>query len=469
MARHGAVVCPDADGLMTTLLVRPRHARRRLRPAPRPRWLAVDRPTGHTLRMVLAASLVAVLGVRLNLFAGVTVGIAAAIASVPWWIPSLRRYRSAPLLAALTALALLTGLWFSEWSNLERQTDTSVTIASTVLVVGIAASVGVILWARTYFSPGTIAVLYGIGMTVNMLLNDSRLNENPWKAAYAMPITVISLGLCEVFRTRIGTILVSAALALVSAVNDSRSLFSILVLVLLITVWRLIPRNRSTPLTRARSLFGLGVLLVGMYFVGSAMATEGLLGAETQERSLAQVHTSGSLILGGRPELGATVALFQYRPLGFGLGAVPSSHDVAVAKSGMAALNYRPNNGYVERYMFGTTFELHSTVADAWALMGLTGLLLAIVVLVVLVNSFSHLLAASDAAGLRLLVFVFSLWNAMFSPLYSAVPTLVLALGLLLLDRRHLADETTGPPPVHGWLPARPTERRAAALGGGRR
>lgn len=445
------------------------HHPRRVRPAPRPRWTAVDRPTGQPLRMLLAASVIAVLGIRLNLAAGLTVGFAAAVVSAPWWFPSLRRYRYAPLLAGLTALALLTGLWFAEWSDQERQTDTSVTIASTVLVIGIAASVGAVLWARTYFSPGTVAVLYGIGMTVNMLLNDSRLNDNPWKAAYAMPITVISLGLCEVFRTRLGTVVVTASLALISAVNDSRSLFSILSLVLLITVWRLIPRNRSTPLTRARSIFGIGVLLVGMYVVGSSLATEGLLGAETQQRSLAQVQTSGSLILGGRPELGATVALFQYRPFGFGLGAVPSSQDIAVAKTGMAALNYRPNNGYVERYMFGTTFELHSTVADAWALMGLAGLLLALVVLVVLINSFSHLLAAPDAAGLRLLVFVFTLWNALFSPLYSAVPTLVLALGLLLLDRRRLVEKDAAPPPVPGWLPARPSTRPTAAPRGGRR
>lgn len=409
--------------------------------------------------MLLAACVLAVLGVRLNLQAGVTVGFAAAIASTPWWLPSLRRYRGATVLTVLTVLAVCAGLWFTAWSDQERQTDTSLTIATTMLVIGVAASIGAVLWARTYFSPGTIAVLYGVGMTVNMLLNDSRMNENPWKTAYALPITVVTLGLCEVFRTRIGTVVVTAVLAGVSAVNDSRSLFSILVLVLLITLWRLIPRNRSTPLTRVRSLFGLGVLLVGVYLVGSSMATEGLLGAETQQRSLAQVQTSGNLILGGRPELGATIALFQYRPLGFGLGALPSSTDVAVAKTGMAALNYRPNNGYVERYMFGTSFELHSTVADAWALMGLAGLLLVAVILVVLVNSFSHLLGAADAAGLRLLVFVFTLWNALFSPLFSAVPTLVLALGLLLLDRRRL-DEDSGPPAVPGWLPVRRLDRR---------
>ncbi|WP_143588432.1 hypothetical protein [Tersicoccus sp. Bi-70] len=454
---------------MTTVLTRPHRARRRhLRAASRPRWFAVDRPSGQTLRMLLAGCVIAVLGIRLNLMAGVTLGFAAAIAATPWWLPALRRYRYALLVAVLTVLAVCTGLWFTGWSNLERQTDTSLTIATTMLMVGIAASVGAVLWARTYFSPGAIAVLYSIGMTVNIFVNHSLSSSNPWKFALAIPVTVLSLGLCEVFRTRIGTIVVTAVLATVSALNDSRSLFSILVLVLLVTLWRLIPRNRSTPLTRLRSIFGLGVLLVGVYLVGSSMATEGLLGAETQQRSLAQVETSGNLILGGRPELGATIALFQYRPLGFGLGALPSSTDIAVAKTGMAALNYRPNNGYVERYMFGTSFELHSTVADAWALMGVAGLLLAAVLLIVLINSFSHLLGTSEAAGIRILLFTYALWNAMFSPLYGAAPTLILALGLLLLDRRRL-DEDSGPPAVPGWLSGRRFERRVPGRAGGHR
>src|SRR3712207_9122030 len=45
-------------------------------------------------------------------------------------------------------------------------------------------------------------------------------------------------------------------------------------------------------------------------------------------------------------------------------------------KAGMAQIGYQPNNGYVETYMFGGQFKLHSVIGDAWAYFGVAGILL---------------------------------------------------------------------------------------------
>ena len=63
--------------------------------------------------------------------------------------------------------------------------------------------------------------------------------------------------------------------------------------------------------------------------------------------------------------------------MGFGVGENPTPGDAYVAKAGMAAIGYDPNNGYVEHDMFGSGFELHSVFGDLWAHCGLVGLVLA--------------------------------------------------------------------------------------------
>jgi hypothetical protein len=168
-----------------------------------------------------------------------------------------------------------------------------------------------------------------------------------------------------------------------------------------------------------------------MYQLGTALLLNGWLGQLTQARSAAQVEASGSLILGGRPELEATAALFRSNPWGFGAGTAPSFTDVTVAKEGMASINYDPNNGYVERYMFGSQFELHSVLGDLWAWFGLGGLLLGGIILVVCTRGISRQLAARTASGLTLFLVWWSLWNLAFSPVESSVPTLALAIALL--------------------------------------
>ena len=50
------------------------------------------------------------------------------------------------------------------------------------------------------------------------------------------------------------------------------------------------------------------VLAVLAYRLGTRVLVSGYLGAEARQRSIAQIDSAGSLILGGRPEIAATVA-----------------------------------------------------------------------------------------------------------------------------------------------------------------
>jgi hypothetical protein len=174
---------------------------------------------------------------------------------------------------------------------------------------------------------------------------------------------------------------------------------------------------------------------------------EGYLGAAAQDRSVTQINMTGSLILGGRPEMAATLALFAHDPLGFGLGIIPSPTDVTVAKTGMASINYDPNNGYVEKYMFGSQFEVHSVVGDLWALFGIPALALAAVIAVWALRAIVVGITHGRGSALPLFLAVITLWNIFFSPLLTSVATMGLGLGLML-PKKNLQREMSAAGPL---------------------
>src|SRR5690606_37117394 len=100
-----------------------------------------------------------------------------------------------------------------------------------------------------------------------------------------------------------------------------------------------------------------------------SLLTGGYLGSEAQERTTQQIETSGSLLIGGRPEFAATRHLVESRPEGFGLGVVPAWEDIRTARHGLAEVNVELEPVRL-RYMFGGQFRLHSIAADLWAACG---------------------------------------------------------------------------------------------------
>ncbi|KQO01869.1 MULTISPECIES: hypothetical protein [unclassified Arthrobacter] len=384
------------------------------------------------LERLVAAAVLILLGYRFNLPYGLTIGYVAALALLPVWIRVATAQRAGALVYFLGAVTAISGVLLGVYSSQDHVISPNAGMISLMLLVGILAGAGALLWARTLMRTGWAVTFFGLGMLLHVTPGSESFALNPWKFGFGLPAMVIALGLASLTGRRWAEALALIALCATSALNDSRSAFAILMLTLLAVLWQGRPRSATGKTSSVATVIAVGAMGYVVYAFGQALILDGYLGEDTQERSLRQVETSGSILLGSRPELGATAGLMGDRVLGFGLGAVPTPGDILAAKEGMTRLGYDPNNGYVERYMFGSRFELHSVVGDLWADFGIPGLIFAAVLIGVIIVMFSRLLTDGRASALLVFVVVQSAWNLFFAPLYSAVPTLMLLLGLLL-------------------------------------
>ena len=396
----------------------------------------MGRSTGmRRLAVVAAVVTLLAIGARITLGQGLTVGTAMALVLVPSWWPVLRRFWGARVFMAAGAVAALSGAWLTELSSQDHRVSTSSLVSTTLLLVGIIASVGVILWARELMSDARVAAWLGVGLLFQFSLQSELFISNPWKFGFSTGVTVILLAIAQHFRNRWLELAALIALTAASAATDARSSFAILLLSIILTAWQLRPRRITRRGSVARFVIAVTAIGIVVYNVGQTLILDGYLGDAARERSVEQIDTSGSLILGGRPELAATLALMQNQPWGYGAGVLPTLSDITVAKTGMAAIGYQPNNGYVEGYMFGDSFELHSVIGDLWANFGIPGLLLAGTVLVLVARGLSLSIAHGTASAVLIYVAVRGFWNLFFGPIYSSATLLAILVGLVLMRR----------------------------------
>lgn len=404
--------------------------------------LAAD---ARSLDRAVAALALVLFGLRQFVHSGVTSGYLVALVLVPVWWPVLRRYRGARPLLALGAVAVVFGTGLSVFAPPEHVVDPSVRIFNTGLLVGTLAGVGVVLWARERIGGPATGFWYGVGLLGNAVLTRGAGLGNPWKFTWVIPGAVLLLALAAMTRRVLVEVASLALLVVVSAVTDSRSYAATFALGIVLLFWRSVARPGRGRVSWIRGAVLAALLSAGVYYLARALLVAGYLGRTAQERSIAQIRAAGSLILGGRPELAATAALIRDHPWGFGFGVAPNPSDVLVAKQGMAAIGYAPDNGYVDQFMFGGHVELHSLTGDLWASTGPVGLLLAVVVLLLVLRGLVEGVLRHRVSVLVVFLAVWSLWNVFFSPIYSSVPTLVLALGLVL-PRRDDDPRPAGPP-----------------------
>jgi hypothetical protein len=429
-----------------------------------------------------SAALVAVLMVsfRLTLGQGVTVGHVLILVLAPLWVPSLRRYTGGIWIACAGLAATLASIWLTIYASSDHQTTTNNLVGNTIIITGAAAGIGVLFWARGLLPMWLIGTVFGAGMLADVVTHQQVLGYNQgsggqiniWKFAIAVPLAVLLLSLAMRSRRRWVEVVTLLVLALASARFDSRSYFGEFVIAALLVVWQALPigRRRTSAL---RIVIFFGVVVAAMYNIGTSLVLSGALGAATQARSLQQVQQAGSIIAGGRPEMGATAALFLSRPFGFGAGTIANNSDVVVAKNGMAQLNYNPQNGYVENFLFGKQIELHSMLGDLWSYAGFAGIAFGVVAAVLLTVVIGRGLAGRAMSGLILFVVVQSYWNLFFNPLLADAPVLVVALGLglpLARSRRRTAPATAYSDSAE-FVPELPMEKVPAVssprIGGG--
>jgi hypothetical protein len=422
--------------------VAPANAGRQSEPGRLPRRARLSANPG--VSKALAAVVIAVIAMRIELPQQLTVGYVAAAMLVPLWFPVLRRYWGARSLLALGLLALVSGIWLTELAKSTHATSLGQTISISIGLVGLLCAVAFVLWARTVLPDAKVALFYGVGLFFGAPTTGSQLLLNPWRFGFAAAVTVTLLAIALQTGRRWVELVAALALTVVSAFTDARSSFAILLLTAILIAWQMRPARPGRGKSALRVILALITLAVVVYNVGQALILDGYLGEATQQRSLAQIDTSGSLILGGRPELAATLSLIQHRPWGYGSGTAPNLDDILAAKTGMATLNYQPNNGYVERYMFGGHIELHSMFGDLWASFGIPGLILAGFLLVLVLRGIGRSVASGTASAILIFLGVTALWTLFFAPLHSSTELFILGLGLMMVRQPGARPEPGG-------------------------
>jgi hypothetical protein len=232
------------------------------------------------------------------------------------------------------------------------------------------------------------------------------------------------------------TVAALGLLGLVSVVNDYRSAFAFCAVAAILVLWQSRPvsgRRRAPWWLTVPALAGLAAT---GYWGITQLLLSGALGSELQKRSLTQVRQSGSLLLGGRPEWTATWALMKDRPFGFGLGVVPTAHDIDVAKAGLAVVHIPTADSYLEHQLLSTGVHMHSIIADLWGALGPLGVVFGLALAGLMVHGLVDALGRRQASGLVCCLVPMALWFLAFGPLQDNMPTVTLVVGLLLLPRR---------------------------------
>lgn len=370
---------------------------------------------------------------RLTIQQGLTAGILLSLVLLPVWAVTLWRLRGGQLVLTLGILATLSGIALTTFFSPTHPTSDSLLQLNSLALVGLIGGIGVLVWARTVLGPAQVALWYSIGLFVSVAGRGFD-SDNIWKFDLSIPTTVLVLALCMLYGRLWLEVLALVLLAIVSALNDSRSAGSMLLVAAALVAWQALGSRLAKTSTTARTLAVFGFTAIIGYFALQAFILEGWFGKAAAVRSEAQIAQSGSLILGGRPEIGAATALISSNPLGLGAGTIPNGTDLFIAKTGMARLNYDPNNGYVERYMFGSGFEVHSMLGDLWLRFGLFGAALLVALLVIIAFGTAAQVAQRAARGLTVFLTIQVFWDSLFAPFFStSISTLMLAVALTMI------------------------------------
>lgn len=403
-----------------------------------------------TVQQVVALVAAFLLGLQVVVHGGVTVGDAFAPLLLAVWVPTLARFSGAWLLVVLGLVTVVWGYLLGSMTAGEGYLlNASIRLQTLSELASVIAGVGVLLWVRTVLPTAVLAAAFGLGMVGNAQLFGA-VTDNPWKYTWGLPVSVLVLSLATMTNRRAVVCVAIMVLAGVSAALDCRSYGAALALTLVLYV-AASRRTRNARDLPTGVVAGFVIALAGaVYYLGQSLLVAGYLGRDAQVRTIDQIETSGSLILGGRPELAATWSLLEHRPAGYGAGVVPTGSDIAVAKQGLAAAHESSiSNGYIENYLFGGQIELHSVFGDLWAHFGIPGLVLALVVAVLMLRGIAVFLASRTGGATAILACVWTLWNVGFSPFVSSSAIMTLGLALALPRRRtqpvNVAERRTAP------------------------
>ena len=372
-----------------------------------------------------------------------------AVALAPVWLTLLPRYRGAVTLFAAAPVLLGSGLILATLHRDDHTVERELAqIQISILLTGLAV-LAVVLWARSLLPWWRVALAFGLGQLTDAVGTGTAFGADGFKFHLAVPLTVVVLALTHRFGGFVGSAVAALVLGVLGIVNDARSYMAFCVIAAALALWQAARLSSRRRMRRLSPLLVLGGLGGGIYLLLSNLLVGGYLGAALQAKSVAQVDAAGSLLAGGRPEWAATFQLMGIEPGGFGLGVRPSWFDIIVAKRGLRDVGLPiENNGYIDNYMFGQGYDMHSIVAELWAAYGWVGLAFAALVVVLLLGNLARMLADRTAGTLLVFVATSALWNLGFGPLYTNWSDVCLALALLLAVRATRVPRGDGDTPA---------------------
>ncbi|MCR2053018.1 hypothetical protein NSA19_09230 [Actinomyces bowdenii] len=387
-------------------------------------------------RQVAAIVLLLLIGIRRDLVGSMALGDIAALAAIPVTWSAVRHQRRFSPLLLLGTLAGLTGLLLSWTVGPTFHINGGHQRAMVMSLLALPWATAAFVWGARHLGASRAAAALSAG-TMLSALPLLVTNDNPWKFGIGVPMTLMVLALIN-HRGRPLQLLALAALAAVFMAHDARLLPAFLAIIAATVFWQAtaswfrwrLPAPRRAAIIQALVLTVIGIGAITAVLAASA---SGSLGVDAQTRTLAQSRGESNFLLNARPEVGAAWALAHHRPWGYGAGVLPRYEDIQVAKDGMAALGYDPSNGYVENFMFGNGFELHSALVNVWVAASLPG-----AALMLLIAGLTLLALLRDLGGLRITPWLFLagmvvLQNILVGPWAVLPPYLPFVLGSWIL------------------------------------
>lgn len=384
--------------------------------------------TADQLAVMLASGAAASAAIRFQILSGVSVCLITCIVLLPVWWGALREYR-------LGRAAVVTGVLAVGWgvgvTLVERYRDVSNSLlqGQSLNMLAFVGSIGMLLWCRSQIGLARTIMWFGLGALVNIALTGID-NENAWKFTFALPVAITILGAIGLTRRRWLELVALAILGTTSLLSDSRSMTAFFVLAIPVVAWQMVGVGGYGKGRPWRALLVLSALALGAYNLFQSLLLDGVLGETAQQRTMAQIETSGSLLTGGRPEAGAAAALVRASPFGYGPGTLPNSTDIWTAKVGMRALGYDPDNGYVDNYMFGQKIEVHSVLGDLWISFGPLAVAFALLLLGSAIYAVARAVARRECFGAVVYLLFLGCWDTFFSPVLPSSPTLALLFAV---------------------------------------
>lgn len=375
-----------------------------------------------------------------------SLGGAIALLLAPVTFPPLwRNTRGRWLIVALVAL-VPSGWLVAQGSLLQDQGRTfsaKFFLFEAALPVGLTASVIGAYWCITKLGLQRSLVLFFAGLLIAAPVFYERLQDNAWKYGLALPVSMLVILFLARSRPLL-VLVITPLLAAVSIASDFRAWIAFLAIAAMLAV--LAGSQRKRPSASRIASFGLITVFAStiVAWLITQAATAGMLGAYLEQRTREQLEGSGgNLILGGRPEWGAAIALWRQNPLGMGIGVTPSSDDYWLAVRSMPfSTRAQQDISTVAASFQQGLINFHSTFWTFWGVYGAAGVLFAVLTLAYTSHAAMVASATLKSVGLRaavILLMLSTIWDVLFSPM--VVPHLAIAIAAAL----HILQELKRP------------------------